>query len=112
MNLKELQDLRPDRNVIFTAIEKLSESDEIKKFYQELIELTTEELSKEDTLENYDPETLCAKNVGYILGYYGNKEWELWYPTLGISHPIFGNPTNVTENHPEPEEEKGDGHAD
>jgi hypothetical protein len=93
MNLVEkMFELEPERNPIFTAIENLKTTEEVKQFRSELI---TWYESKGWTQDNPEcngktPEELADHNIGYIIGYYGKEERVLWYDTLKIGHPLLG----------------------
>ena len=76
MNIIErLRKAEPDRNVVFTAIDKLKTDQEIIEFYNEY----------KETNQHAD------QNIGYILGYYEAKTVNRWFRLLDeIHHPVFG----------------------
>ena len=80
--VKKMLEINPERNLVFTAIETLEDSEEIKQFHKEYREYMEN--------EGYDNK-VADSNIGYILGYYDKDTWRLWYPLLDIKHPIFGN---------------------
>ena len=87
--VKKMHDINPERNLAFTAIEELTDPEEIQQFHEEYREYMTE--------EGYS-DKVADSNIGYILGYYGDDTQILWYGLLGITHPIFGgrNPQSST----------------
>ena len=82
--LQELQAENPERNVAFTAIEKLKDEAQIRKFFEQYVE------SLKGSVEE-DPEAVARQNIGYIVGYYDKKTADRWMKALpGVSHPVFG----------------------
>lgn len=79
---------RPGKNPVFTAIETLTEPEDVLRFqseyrtYMESVGFSAE---------------IADRNTGYIIAYYGERERELWYGTLGIDHPIFGDRVSLEE---------------
>ncbi|KKL08412.1 hypothetical protein LCGC14_2576120 [marine sediment metagenome] len=79
---------RPNKHPVHTAIETLTEPEDVLRFqtdYRTYMEL-----------EGFTAE-IADRDIGYILGYYGEMERELWYGTLGIDHPIFGDRASLKE---------------
>ena len=66
----------------------------IKSAYAEMVKEQTEDWESVDPSERWNegtPEELTRINLGYILGYYGQKTREFWYKHLpDVSHPVFG----------------------
>ena len=80
---------RPDKNVVNTAIETLTTPEEVRRFHGEYRTYME--------AEGYTAK-IADRNIGYILGYYGEKEWDLWYGTLEeVTHPVFGDRANLKE---------------
>lgn len=87
--VEKLQKERPNRNVLFTAIEKLTKPKDIKQFYGEYIEYLRTEGGDEETRNN--PEKVANSNIGYALGYYSQETARRWMDLLeSVSHPVFG----------------------
>ena len=85
---QKMSDLEPDKNPIFTAISNLKTVREIRLFMHQYEEwmLTNADAS----VRGKEVET-ARRNVGYILGYYGDKTRSKWYSALpDVSHPVFG----------------------
>ena len=82
MNIvKKLQEMKPERNVVFTAIESLGSREEIKQFHQEYREYMVDEGFTHEVADS---------NIGYVLGYYEKDTRNSWNELLDIVHPIFG----------------------
>lgn len=79
--VKKMLEKRPEKNPVFTAIETLKDSEEIKQFHKEYREYMEN--------EGYDNK-VADSNIGYILGYYDEDTKILWYNLLDVKHPIFG----------------------
>ena len=77
---------RPDKNPVCTAIETLKTPEDVLRFQTDYRAYMVS--------EGYTEE-IADRNIGYLLGYYGEKEWDLWYGTLGIDHPVFGDKANL-----------------
>lgn len=87
--LETLQKTSPDRNVVFTAVEKLETPEEIRRFRDEYINFLQKEGGSEDV--RFNAKETANSNIGYILGYYGEKIIKRWFSALDdVSHPIFG----------------------
>lgn len=79
---------RPDKNPVFTAIETLNTPEEVLRFQSDYrTYMESEGFSA----------AVADRNIGYIIAYYGEGERELWYGTLGIDHPIFGDRASLKE---------------
>jgi len=88
--LEELSKKDPGRNMVFTAIETLKTSKDIKLFFDEYVQFLKDNGSEPKIRE--DARRVAESNIGYILGYYGGDEHALWYGVLQtVSHPIFGH---------------------
>jgi hypothetical protein len=98
---QKVWDKDPKRNVVFTAIDMLTDPDEIRQFIKEYEDWMLK--NADGTAKGKGVET-ARKNVGYILGYYGDETQKLWYSALpDVSHPIFGHGFGRGKN-PTPEE--------
>lgn len=88
--IEKLKEEKPGRNYVFTAIETLTDPQEIKQFYSEyIVELKKETKAPCDPKD--DPKTVANSNIGYIVGYYDKATADRWMKTLSdVSHPIFG----------------------
>jgi hypothetical protein len=85
---QKMVDKNPERNPVFTAIDVLRTSEEIrtfaKQYEQDLLN------SGEESIKGKEIET-ARKNIGYILGYYEKHVRDRWYGVLkDVSHPVFG----------------------
>lgn len=87
--IKELQDKKPDREVVFTAIENLTDKKQIKQFYSEYVAYLKQRIEREHIEKS--PEIVADENIGYVLGYYDKKTADEWMETLpSVKHPVFG----------------------
>jgi len=87
--MEKLQEAKPDRNVVFTAVERLTDPTEMKQFYQEYVAYLRQHGDSEKVRAN--PESVANENIGYIVGYYDRETAERWMNTIpSVSHPIFG----------------------
>ena len=66
--IERLKREKPNRNVVFTAIEKLTEPEEIRKFYRQYVDYLRAE-AKDIEVKN-NPENVARCNINYIVGYY------------------------------------------
>ncbi len=80
--VKKMHDINPKRNLVFTAIDKLSKPKDITQFHKEYREYMVD--------EGYT-EKIADQNIGYVLGYMGKETRSLWYGILDVEHPVFGN---------------------
>ena len=79
---EKMESLGPERNPIFTAIEKLETDEDIKQFFSEYV--------------TQHPD-VAAQNVGYILGYYPSAIRTRWMTLLPeVYHPVFGRTVDVS----------------
>jgi len=86
--IEKLQKEEPKRNIVFTAIEKLTNPKEIEQFYKEYVEYLRKR-GDQETRNN--PEKVADENIGYILGYYSAETAQRWMEVLkSVRHPIFG----------------------
>jgi len=87
--LKKLEKTNPKRNVVFTAVETLTDPTEMKQFYNEYVTYLRENGDSEKVRQ--DPESVANSNIGYIVGYYDSETAERWMSNIPpVSHPIFG----------------------
>lgn len=87
--IKKLKETKPRRNVVFTAVETLTDPTEIKQFYQEYVECLRQHGDSEKV--RADPEAVAKNNIGYIVGYYNKETADRWISAIpGVIHPIFG----------------------
>ena len=86
MSLKlfqKMNDLEPDRNVVYTAIDKLNEEAEIKQFIKEYIEFLKNDRKCIIAVKRYyeNAEQLAKNNILYALGHvyaYTGPEYDFW----------------------------------
>ena len=79
--LQELQAKNPDRNVAFTAVDELKNSEQMKQFLKQYVEWL-----KEASLKN--PEDVVKQNIDYIVKRYDKETAERWMQALSeVSHP-------------------------
>ncbi|MBI2034838.1 MAG: hypothetical protein HYT11_03860 [Candidatus Levybacteria bacterium] len=89
--LDRLQALMPDNDVVFAAIEKLHNPDEIRQFrneYEEFIRLRAHDGETRQQIAD-----IANNDIGFVLGFYTDRmeTVRMWFKTLGqISHPEFG----------------------
>lgn len=82
--LKKLQAKKPNRNVVFTAVEQLKDEAQIREFFQQYVEWLKSSVEQ-------DPEAVARQNIGYVVGYYNKETADRWMKVLpDVSHPIFG----------------------
>lgn len=81
-------DKSPTIGGILTALCNIEEPEDIRKFVKEY---------EQDMLLHGDPEIkgreieIARQNIGYILGYLGEKDRNRIYAALpNVSHPVFG----------------------
>lgn len=81
--LRKMQSEEPDRNVVFVAIERIKDKNQIRTFFKQYVDF----LGK--SVEN--PKEVAQSNIGYVLGYYSRKTADRWMEALPEAiHPIFG----------------------
>ena len=87
--MEKLQEAKSDRNVVFTAVEQLTDPTEMKQFYQEYVAHLRQNGDSAEVRAN--PESVANSNIGYIVGYYDKETADRWMNTIpSVSHPIFG----------------------
>ena len=87
--LEKLEKTNPKRNVVFTAVETLTDPTEMKQFYSEYVAHLKENGDSEEVRQ--DPESVANSNIGYIVRYYNRETADRWMNTIpSVSHPIFG----------------------
>ena len=90
--LKEAND--KGKNVVFIAIETLDDEEKIRRFYEDYVEYIETSGATKDVRDR--PREIALSNVGYLLGYFGDKIRKRWLSCLpDLSHPIFGRTENV-----------------
>lgn len=86
--LPRLQALDPERDVVYTAIDRLTKPAEIRQFVGEYLERRTSSVA--EGKKGKVRKTLMG-NIGFILGQYESDVSQRWFDTVeGLSHPIFG----------------------
>lgn len=85
----EMEKINPERNPVFTAIDRLKKPNDIRQFLKDyeayLIANTNESISGREG-------EVARSNIGYVLGYYDEPVRKKWYSILDdVSHPIFGH---------------------
>jgi len=89
MLFEKMKEKDSARNPVFTAIDTLTDTDDIRKFAQEYEDWMVEH--GEASIKGRERE-VARSNIGYILGYYSDGTAALWYKILPeVSHPIFGS---------------------
>lgn len=87
--LQKLREAQPKKSVIFTALETLKDSLEIRQFYQEYSEYLKRYGNSKRVRVN--SVAVANSNIGYAIGYYDESTADRWFGVLpDISHPIFG----------------------
>jgi len=85
---KEMQDKNLKQNPVFTAIEMLTDPNDIKQFCREYEEWMID--NGDESIKGREREVV-RNNIGYILGYCSDGTAKLWYSLLpDVNHPIFG----------------------
>lgn len=85
---ERMRALNPDRNPIVTAIFNLTELDDIRRFYEALVDYYI-------TNGKFDSrmlaETKAGQDIGYFVSSFRKETRELWEKTVtSISHPVWG----------------------
>ena len=78
--IEKLQEENAERNFLFTAVERLSRPDEIRRFHNEYVAWMQGNAEDETTQQN--PEAVVNANIGYVLGYYSRETAERWMNCL------------------------------
>ena len=86
---EKMQQLKPGNNPIFTAVDRLTNPDEMNAFVRDCVEDYRKNGETEHIRNN--AESLVKENIGYIVGYYDKPTAERWMNTIqGASHPVYG----------------------
>ena len=87
--LQKLEKAKPGRNVVFTAVENLTDPTQMRQFYNEYVGYLRQHGNSEQIRQN--PESVANNNIGYIVGYYDKETADRWMKAIpSVSHPIFG----------------------
>lgn len=88
--ISRLYQIDPTKQPINTAVNTLSDPEDIRGFVQEYGEMLEHVHGGEVGIQ------VSKMNIGYILGYYSNDTRKLWYDSEpSIGHPIFGRQVDI-----------------
>ena len=87
--IQKLEEAKPKRNVVFTAVETLTDPKQMRQFYDEYVAHLKQHGDSDQVRQN--PESVANSNIGYIVGYYDKETADRWMQAIpSVSHPIFG----------------------
>ena len=77
--IPQIKEFNPNKNVVFTGFERLTEEEDILKFFSELTEIR-----RKENPEHTDPRELVRADIAYIARYYTscNPHWERFSKVL------------------------------
>ena len=85
--IPRLQEVEPERNIVFVAVDHLTDPNEMNQFLNEYTALLSE---SDDPKIKENPMKVATDNVNYVAGYYSRETAERWMAVTEVGHPLFG----------------------